>query len=115
MPVPERAAIYVAALRGSVYFNSWGAPGYRLSDTSRALIALGAPAFTALRPLLDDKRPALLFGSNTATYSSQYENRVCDYAWVLMSEIDQHPYRYLPTPAERDREIAAYRLTIEHP
>jgi len=110
LPASERAAIYVEALRSSVYFNAWGAPGLRISDTAQALVALGEPAAAALRPLLGDQRPAPLSGSNSATYSSTYGNRVCDYAWVFLSEIDKRPYRFDPDPAERDKQIAAYKL-----
>jgi hypothetical protein len=111
----DRAAIYVAALQHSVYFNAWGQPGMALSDTAHALIALGEPAVAALAPLLDDQRAAPSSGSQDATLSHANGNRVCDYAWVLISEVKLADYAYSASPAERDRDIAALRASIKRP
>ncbi len=115
MPAPERAAAYVAALAASTYFNAWGQAGRSLTDTSRALIALGPDAVKALTPLLDDLRAAPSSGSQDATLSQMNGNRVCDYAWVLINEVHGTEYAYAPSPADRDREIAATRATLPAP
>jgi hypothetical protein len=103
----ERADIYVDALKNNVFYNAWGLPRYQLTPTARALIALGEDAVMALKPLLSDCRPAPLSGSEDATTSTMYGNRLCDYAWVLISEIMRRPYVYAQDPAERDRAIEA--------
>jgi hypothetical protein len=41
-----------------------------------------------------------------------YANRICDYAWVLISEILGRPYVYAQDPAERDRQIAELRAVL---
>jgi len=112
IPKRESAEIYVDALKNSSYFNTWGVPGYQLTGTARALIGLGDEAIPLLEPLLDDKRKAPLSGSQSATTSSMYGNRVCDYAWILISEIRQKPYRYEQEPGERDQSIEALRREL---
>jgi hypothetical protein len=106
VPAAERAAIYARALRDSPVFNAWGVPGMQLTSTAQALIALGDDAVDALRPLLQDERPALLEGSQDATTSRYYANRVRDYALVLIDEILGLPYSYDVEPEARDAQIA---------
>lgn len=108
----DKALIYAGQLAGNTFFNSWGVPGYQLTDTSAALIATGRDGIAALQPLLDDTREAPLSGSQDATTSAMYANRICDYAWVLISEILGRPYIYAQDPAERDRQIAELRAAL---
>lgn len=112
LPADERAAIYTAALQRNAYFNSWGQPGQALTDTAHAFAALGDAAVRALTPLLADQRDAPSSGSRDATASANHRNRVCDYAWVLISEARHADYVYAPSPADRDREIAAMRARL---
>jgi hypothetical protein len=109
----ERANIYVDSLKNSLFYNAWGLPGYQLTATAHALIALGEDAVAALQPLLSDRRPAPLSGSQDATTSTMYGNRLCDYAWGLISEIERRPYVYSQNPAERDRAIEALRQELQ--
>jgi len=109
----ERANIYVDALKNNVFYNAWGSPAHQLTSTARALIALGQDAVAALKPLLTDCRPARLEGSQDATTSTMYRNRLCDYAWVFISEIMGRPYVYAQDPAERERAIQALRQELQ--
>lgn len=111
-PGAARAAIYVAALGKGRYFNTWGQPGMALTDTARALAALGNDAVAALAPLLADQRPAPSSGSQDATLAQMNGNRVCDYAWVLIHEARGTEYVYASAPADRDREISALRAAL---
>ena len=108
----ERADIYVDALKNSLFYNAWGLPGYQLTVTAHALIDLEEKATEALRPLLTDYRLAPLSGSEDATTSTMYGNRICDYAWVLICEIRGRPYEYLESPSERDQEIEKLRQDL---
>jgi hypothetical protein len=112
LPAGERAGIYIDALKSSIFFNAWGVPGYQFTPTAHALIALGDDAGAALAPLLADCRPAPLSGSQGATTSRIYGNRVCDYAWVFISEIKRRPCTYTQDPAERDEAIALLRKEL---
>ena len=105
LPVRERASTYRSALQTNIFYNSWGLPGYQLTDTSQALISLGEEAIPVFQPLLSDQRLAPLEGSQDATTSTAYGNRICDYAWVFIQEIRGQPYTYAENPSERDREI----------
>jgi hypothetical protein len=107
-----RAGIYGEALRAAGFYNAWGVPGYQLTDTARAFIALGEDAVAVLKPLLDDEREAPLSGSQSATTSRMYGNRVCDYAWVFISEIRHQPYNYSRDAAERNRAIEKLRQSL---
>ena len=112
IPVAERTEIYVHSLESSHFYNTWGLPGYQLTPTSQALIALGDEAVSRLRPLLEYQRPAPLSGSQDATTSKMYANRVCDYAWVFIAEIKHKHYKYFQSPNERDRVIEALRRQL---
>lgn len=107
-----RAHIYAEALRRNVFFNAWGLPGYQLSDTSAAFASLGGAAVAALLPLLDDRREAPLSGSQDATTSKSYGNRVCDYAWILACDALRRRCIYFRDPRERDVAIAAMRSEL---
>lgn len=113
LPPDERADVYIRALKVNPFFNAWGVPGHHLTDTARAVIAMGRPILTQLRPLLDDDTPAPLSGSEDATTSDMYGNRVCDYAWVFISEILGRPYVYAMNARERDQQIAELRRTLQ--
>lgn len=111
----KRAEIYANNLQNdSRFYNAWGVPGYLLTETAHALIDLGDEAVAALEPLLNDRRPAPLSGSQDATTSSMYGNRVRDYAWVLISEIKDLPYTYSQDPAERDQAIEALQQELQN-
>ena len=107
-----KARIYVNALQKNQFYNTWGVPGYSLTETTYALIGLGDVAISALRPLLDDTRLAPLSGSQDATTSVMYGNRVCDYAWVLISEIKKRPYQYYQEVSKRDKQIEDLRRAL---
>lgn len=76
-------------------------------EAGKALIEEGPSVQSALAGLLDDKREALVWGSEGATEASKYRYRVCDYAWALLNEIRRTPVPIPQDPAERDRLIEA--------
>jgi hypothetical protein len=112
LPAIQRANVYVQMLRDSGFYNAWGVPGYQLTPTAHALITLGEVAVPVLKPLLANQQRAPLSGSEDATTSRMYGNRVCDYAWVLISEILHRPYDYAEDPAARDLAIAALQQDL---
>jgi hypothetical protein len=113
LPARKRAEIYAEALRTASFLNTWGVPGYQLTDTAKALIDIGEEAVAVLRPLLECQQKAPLSGSQAATTSAIYGNRLCDYAWVLISEIKRRPYVYSKDPAARDQAIQALRQELQ--
>jgi len=101
---PElRTRILVDALASAETMNAWGLPHQYWEDAGKALIAEGDTASKALRPLLDDCRPAPLWGSEEVLASREYGYRLCDYAWALMREIAGESGDVPKDPAVRDR------------
>lgn len=60
-----------------------------------------------LRPLLEDKRSAPLWGSEEVAEFQRYQYRVCDYAWALIAEILNRKSVIPADPSARDQQIAA--------
>jgi len=101
-----RTALLVDALASAETMNAWGLPNQYWEDAAKALIAEGSAASQALRPLLDDCRPAPLWGSEEVLASREYGYRLCDYAWALMLEIAGDQTEIPADPLERDRMLA---------
>jgi hypothetical protein len=105
---PElRLSILVDALQASEYFNTWGIPDLYWEDAAQAIIDEGTDAEKVLTPLLDDKRPAPVWGEEEYAHFQEYQYRVADYALALILAIrgDERP---IPAdPGERDQMITA--------
>ena len=100
-------ALYARALAGrwTVFANPWGLPR-EVGPVGAHLLQLGAAAVPALRAHLDDPAPVSYAGSEEATVGNGYAYRVKDLAAFYAARLAPAPYAVLPTPAERDREIA---------
>lgn len=99
--------VLAAALQKSVSFNAWGLPHLYWESSARAIIDCGPAAIPFLKPLLQDKRPAPVWGSEEALESEKYHYRVCDYAYALISEINNQKWTPSVRPEERDQTISA--------
>jgi hypothetical protein len=82
-----RADVLLDALRTSRFFNAWGMPHTGWEDAAKALIAEGRAAEPGLTRLLDDRRPAPMWGSEDVAEYQRYGYRVRDYAWAMLREI----------------------------
>lgn len=102
-----RVSVLVDALRNARTFNAWGLPHSYWEDAAKALIAEGRAADAALRPLLDDTRPAPVWGSEEVVESQRYGYRVRDYAWGILRAIRGEQGEIPTNPAARDSLIAA--------
>lgn len=112
VPARQGAAILTDALARSETFNAWGIPNNYWETSARAIIEYGAESVPYLERLLDDTRPAPVWGSEEAMIYQQYQFRVRDYAFALLNEIAPRQKIVLPVaPAERDSLIAGYRST----
>jgi hypothetical protein len=79
IPARQGAAILTDALAKSESFNAWGIPNHYWESSAKAITAYGADAVPYLERLLDDKRPAPVWGSEEAMIYDRYKFRVCDY------------------------------------
>jgi hypothetical protein len=100
-----RVEVLVDTLRTSQTFNIWGLPHLYWEDAARALIGEGRQALDALRPLLEDHRPAPMWGSEEVLESQAYSYRVSDYAWAISMSILGEEVRIPMSPEERDKLI----------
>jgi hypothetical protein len=104
-----KAAILVDALRASKHFNTWGLPHLYWEDSAKAIVELGQTAAEPLKSLLQDKRPAPVWGSEEVMEYQKYQYRVSDYAWALLMQIEGKKVEIPTDPAQRDRLIALPR------
>jgi hypothetical protein len=100
-------AVLTASLQKSVVFNGWGIPHLYWESSAKAIVECGPIALPYLTPLLRDKRPAPVWGSEEAAESEKYHYRVCDYAYALMGEINGQKWEIQQRAEERDKAIEA--------
>jgi hypothetical protein len=106
------------ALRTAEYFNAWGVPHLFLTQPAgRAIICEGPAMEKYLYTLLNDERPALVWGgSDAGEQSEMYHYRVMDYAWALIYEARGQPLQEIPsTPEERNKLIDEMRKQPPNP
>lgn len=107
LPPSFRIAVLVDSLRGSKFFNTWGMPGQHGREATDAFVAEGSrEAVQALVPLMQDKRPAPVWGSEGARLAKLYQFRVCDYAWAIVMAMRHEPIALVQNPEQRDILIA---------
>jgi hypothetical protein len=116
---PERrATILAAALATLTFLNDFGLLGSDAWDgpAAHALLAAGDAAHAPLVALLDDDRPAPLWGSEAATISKLEHYRRCDFAYRYLSVLRDEQVGWSPDPGERDAAIDALRArAAPHP
>ena len=110
IPNGTKAAILTAALGQINYLNDWGyllpPDGSHDDEAARALLETGKDAIEPLKKLLDDRKPAPLFGSQAATLGTSYNYRRCDFAYRYLSLLLGRDPVFRATPEERDKEVA---------
>lgn len=105
---PTKAAVLTDALAHLVFLNDWGhldPAGSHDGEAAVALLDVGPDAVAELRPLLDDGRPAPLFGSEPATLSSTYGYRRKDFTYRYVSLLLGREPTFDADPATRDAAI----------
>jgi hypothetical protein len=108
IPPDKKASVLAAALTHTQFLNDWGVLDTTECNDGEAALAtieLGSAALPVLRPILEDARPAPLFGSEEATLSSMHRYRRKDFACRAIARILGLPFRFSGDPEERDRMI----------
>jgi hypothetical protein len=105
MKADFRIAVLVDALRNSQFFNTWGLPHLYWEDAAQALIEEGEAATPALMKLLDDLRPAPMWGQEEVVEYEAYKYRIRDYAWAIIMAISGEKIDIPQDPDERDELI----------
>jgi hypothetical protein len=85
--VTSRAAAQVLAeaLATDVSHNRWGLPGAFLGRAGQILCDLPEGVVESLQPLLDDRRPLTIYGSEAATEQHLQQFRICDLAAFIIA------------------------------
>jgi hypothetical protein len=107
-----RYQVLTDALRQAEYFNAWGVPHLFLTQPAgRAIICEGRGMEKYLYTLLNDDRPALVWGGSDAGEQSEaYRYRVMDYAWALIYAARGEPLENIPsTQDDRNKQIEELR------
>ena len=100
-----RINVLVDALQNSENFNTWGLPHLYWEEAAQAIIDEGEVAEKPLRLLLDDLRPAPMWGQEEVVEYRAYDYRVRDYAWALILAIRGETLEIPTDPAQRDELI----------
>jgi hypothetical protein len=115
IPARARASVLCSTLKEQASFDDWMEPDSETVDpndmveSEKALVECGRAAVPYLLPLLADR---------TAAENSEYEEppeydyRRADYAFRYLSLILKVPYSFQPEPADRDRDMAAFRKKL---
>jgi|GEM_PF-5447817 len=114
--VAARAQVLCSALGHVRYLNDWGYLDLKQShdgEAAQALLETGTVALADLVSLLDDQRPAPLFGSEEATLSTIYHYRRCDFAYRYAMLLKGLQPIFEAEPTQRDRAIAELRSHIQ--
>lgn len=107
-----RAILYASALGRERNFLRWGTisdSGFLPGVYGDEILTLGEIAAAPLRRLLGEVRRATVVG---ARWAEGREDRVCDYAWVLLSAICGRPFEYPRDPRDRDTLIRSFDLWL---
>jgi hypothetical protein len=103
------ALVTVAALNDFGYLDpsgSWDGPA------AVALLQTGDQGAGVLRPVLTDRRPAPLYGSEMAALSHRYRYRRCDFAYRYLALLVGEDPTFDADLAGRERRIAELRRRL---
>lgn len=111
-----KAIIYWTAFQRETTFNRWGVisnSGFLPGVYGHELMAIGAPAGPVLQKSLRDRRRAPVVGGEEERNSRIREDRVCDYAWVMLATMFDRPLAYHEDPRLRDPQIHDLDLWLD--
>jgi hypothetical protein len=111
-----RAILYWTLFARDALYNRWGLiskEGFLPGVYGAEVIALGAAAAPYFQQSLHDQRRALVFGPEDERAGRIRGDRVCDYAWVLLSTIFKRPVDYVEDPRLRDAQIHELDLWLD--
>lgn len=96
------------ALKNAKTFNTFGLPHVRWEAAAQAILENAEAARKGLVELLQDTRPAPVWGSEDYAEYVRYQYRVCDYAYALLTAKGNEPVNLPEKTEERDRLIQAF-------
>ena len=115
VPNATKALVSADALGHQAYLNDWGyldPSGSHDGEAAQTLLQLGHDALPPLIPLLDDSRPASLFGSEQAALNSMYNYRRKDFAYRYLALLMGRQPAFDADPRARDAEIERFKSSV---
>jgi len=114
---PEaRAILYWTVFERDTLYNRWGIiskSGFLPGVYGQELLALGPAVAPFFQRSLRDQRRVAVFGAEDERTSRLQEDRVCDYAWVLLATIFDRPLAYHADPRLRDPQIRELDVWVD--
>jgi hypothetical protein len=114
-PAAKGILYWTVFARDTVY-NRWGViskSGLLPGVYGQEVLMLGAAAAPYFQQSLRDARQIALFGTEDERASRHRQDRVCDYAWVLLATIFDRPLAYHEDPRLRDSQIHELDLWLD--
>lgn len=114
-PAAKGILYWTVFARDTVY-NRWGVigkSGFLPGVYGQEVLALGPAAAPYFQQSLRDRRRIALFGTEDERQSRIQQDRVCDYAWVLLATIFDRPLGYHEDPRLRDPQIHDLDLWLD--
>lgn len=111
-----KAILYWTVFARDTMYNRWGViskGGFIAAVYGQEVLDLGATAAPYFQQSLRDGRRAMVFGTEEERDSRIRKDRVCDYAWVLLSTIFNRPMAYHEDPRLRDPQIQELDLWLD--
>jgi hypothetical protein len=112
-----KAILYASAFGRETNFTRWGVispSGFLPGVYGAELLSLGKAVGPYLQKYLGERRPAPIQGGKSLDRTHWLQqDRVCDYAWVLLSQIFDRPLAYTPDPESRDPQIRELDLWMD--
>jgi hypothetical protein len=106
---PEaKAILYWTVFARDPIHNRWGLitnGGFLPGTYGQEVLELGAAAAPYFQQSLRDKRRVVVFGTEAERTSRIQQDRICDYAWILLATIFDRPLAYNEDPRLRDPQI----------
>jgi len=106
---PEaKAILYWTVFARDPVQNRWGVitkSGFLPGVYGQEVLDLGAAAAPYFQQSLRDTRRAAVFGTEEIRTSRIQQDRICDYAWILLATIFDRPLAYHEDPRLRDPQI----------
>jgi hypothetical protein len=106
---PEaKAILYWTVFARDPVQNRWGVitkSGFLPGVYGQEVLDLGPAAAPYFQQSLRDQRRVAVFGTEEARTSRIQQDRICDYAWILLATIFDRPLAYHEDPRLRDPQI----------
>lgn len=116
LPESVRAKVLCDALTHLQFFNDWGhlAPDQSHDgEAALAVLELGETALSCLVPLLNDSKPAPLYGSEPAAMSHLHQYRIKDFAYRYVSLILGRQPAFNGDPQVRDADVERLQTELQ--